>query len=108
MCECRNGTKGDFCELIVGCQELNCDAEISNCILNDETHRGMCICKEDNKLYFDNKCVLDSCLSNPCRNGGTCGIAKDGFRCVCKPPYSGTLCENAIFKADALLSAKLH
>ncbi|PRD28305.1 UNVERIFIED_CONTAM: hypothetical protein NCL1_32770 [Trichonephila clavipes] len=57
VCFCAPGYKGDICEQIIGCDELNCDPEISYCILNEETEEGMCQCKERGKVYFQNMCL---------------------------------------------------
>lgn len=38
---------------------------------------------------------IDSCLSNPCGNGGTCSAPSGGsFLCSCPPGYTGLRCLN--------------
>jgi hypothetical protein len=46
-------------------------------------------------LIFDYNFVLDSndCISNPCRNGGTCVDECGSHSCSCAPHYTGTNCE---------------
>ena len=39
------------------------------------------------------------CLSNPCRNGGTCvlqGTNGDAYKCICPAGYTGTQCQTRI------------
>uniref|UniRef100_A0A3B5L4V0 Brevican n=1 Tax=Xiphophorus couchianus TaxID=32473 RepID=A0A3B5L4V0_9TELE len=37
----------------------------------------------------------DSCLENPCLNGGTC-VDGDPLRCICLPGYGGALCQRGV------------
>ena len=36
--------------------------------------------------------ILDPCLSNPCKNGGTCNSSSGGFTCSCASGYTGDEC----------------
>ena len=39
---------------------------------------------------------VDTCVSSPCINGGTCVNTKESYRCDCAPGYNGQDCENEI------------
>ncbi|XP_078582053.1 cubilin-like isoform X2 [Branchiostoma floridae x Branchiostoma japonicum] len=39
------------------------------------------------------KLTVDECLSNPCRNGGTCMDMYNGFLCSCPEQWQGSTCE---------------
>ncbi|GFQ84547.1 hypothetical protein TNCT_422791 [Trichonephila clavata] len=56
-CSCKNGTSGELCEIITGCDELKCTADISECVLDEEEEKGACQCKDESKVYFNGKCV---------------------------------------------------
>ncbi|GFY09264.1 hypothetical protein TNCV_775391 [Trichonephila clavipes] len=58
---CLTDYEGDYCEKIKGCDELNCVANISYCTLEKGSNKPMCQCKDDNKLYFEDKCAGDYC-----------------------------------------------
>jgi len=38
---------------------------------------------------------IDSCMSNPCTNGGACKKTLKGYRCRCPAGYSGKNCQTA-------------
>ncbi|GFT29754.1 EGF-like domain-containing protein [Nephila pilipes] len=57
VCECKEGSSGDRCEIIKGCEKLACDDQISNCVLDVKAKKGMCECKEKTKLYVNHKCI---------------------------------------------------
>lgn len=41
----------------------------------------------------------DECLSNPCKNGGTCQDRLNGYRCICDIGWLGTDCtEGKVFR----------
>ena len=40
-------------------------------------------------LYSD----VNECASNPCQNGGHCKDLINGFKCTCKPGFTGPKCE---------------
>ena len=35
---------------------------------------------------------MNSCLSTPCQNNGTCTPLSNGYLCQCLQPYGGTNC----------------
>ncbi|GFT48927.1 hypothetical protein NPIL_583831, partial [Nephila pilipes] len=57
VCVCKAGSSGDLCEIVDGCDKLECVPEISNCVLNPTNKAGMCKCREEMKLYVNHKCI---------------------------------------------------
>uniref|UniRef100_A0A4W4FZL4 Brevican n=1 Tax=Electrophorus electricus TaxID=8005 RepID=A0A4W4FZL4_ELEEL len=45
-------------------------------------------------------CVLDSCVENPCANGGTCVDIRTGVKCLCLPTYGGEFCQNDLEQCE--------
>ncbi|KAG8252014.1 hypothetical protein J6590_068222 [Homalodisca vitripennis] len=45
---------------------------------------------------LQNLLSIDECLSNPCRNGGTCQDMFNSFMCICPPNWQGTLCDEDV------------
>lgn len=39
---------------------------------------------------------VDTCVSQPCMNGGTCVNTKESYRCDCAPGYNGVNCEKEL------------
>ena len=37
--------------------------------------------------------VHGACKSHPCRNGGSCTISANGYKCACKVNYLGRNCQ---------------
>jgi len=35
---------------------------------------------------------INECSSNPCKNLGACYDQVNGYRCSCRPGYTGTTC----------------
>ena len=48
---------------------------------------------------------LDTCVSNPCQNNGTCSDVINGYACTCISGYTGTACQTDI---DECESAPCH
>ena len=42
-----------------------------------------------NGIFLD----IQDCASSPCNNDGTCVEVAEGYRCVCKPGFTGANCE---------------
>ena len=43
------------------------------------------------------KCLADQCLSDPCKNGGTCALDDEEFAtCTCVSGLTGDHCEDVI------------
>ena len=36
---------------------------------------------------------INNCVTNPCKNGGSCEDLVYSFNCTCAPGYNGTRCE---------------
>eukprot|EP00062_Callorhinchus_milii_P015213 gi/632965393/ref/XP_007898868.1/ PREDICTED: protocadherin Fat 4-like [Callorhinchus milii] len=54
-------------------------------------------------LWLTYTCLPPSCLSDPCKNGGTCDSSKDGvYYCICKSNFTGTFCEFCTSTVDDL------
>lgn len=55
----------------------------------------MCVCVVS---VLGTRCELvDSCVSSPCSNSGTCTSLPDGkFSCTCLSGYDGYLCQNDV------------
>lgn len=63
---------------------------------NDLNFLYSCSCPEG---WTGDRCdiLINKCLSNPCRNGGTCtSLQLAGYNCQCPYPWSGTICETNI------------
>ncbi|GFQ79444.1 fat-like cadherin-related tumor suppressor [Trichonephila clavata] len=88
VCLCEPGYEGEKCEKIKNCEELKCDTEISDCVLDEKTSTGVCKCKDISKLYYEKQCV--ACREDgDCKNGASC---QDNV-CLCEPGYEGEKCE---------------
>ncbi|GFQ88718.1 uncharacterized protein TNCT_318241 [Trichonephila clavata] len=90
VCSCKRGASGDLCETITGCNELNCSVDISQCVLDETTGKGVCQCNDQSKVYSNNKCMASFSNDADCNNRGTCGADRV---CSCKRGASGDLCE---------------
>lgn len=44
-----------------------------------------------NKLFLKE---IDECVSNPCKNGGTCDDKDNGYTCTCPAGFNGAQCEH--------------
>lgn len=49
----------------------------------------------------------DSCLENPCQNGGTC-VDGESIRCICLPGYGGDLCQRGLLLEEPAAATCSH
>lgn len=116
-CACPEGYEGKTCEqLKENCQTTPCQV-IDSCTVAVATNdsagvrhissnvcgpRGRCISQPAGNFT----CVCDAgfsgiychenindCISNPCRNGGTCIDGVNSFQCFCSDGWEGRLCD---------------
>ena len=60
-------------------------------LLSYLNHRKVCV------IYIKHYVVAkNECESRPCRNGGTCTDAVDGYTCECAPGYNDANCGTGI------------
>ncbi|XP_035220880.1 neurogenic locus notch homolog protein 1-like [Stegodyphus dumicola] len=92
FCKCREGTKGDRCEILTRCtEELNreCAKANAKCIFDKASSKVSCVCIDQAKVYNGKTCVEKCQTSSDCLHGGTC---IDNV-CLCKNGTSGSRCE---------------
>lgn len=116
-CACPEGYEGKTCErLKENCQTTSCQV-IDSCTITIATNdsavvrhissnvcgpRGRCIsqpsgnftciCNEGFSGIYCHENIND-CISNPCRNGGTCIDKVNSFQCFCPDGWEGRLCD---------------
>ncbi|GBM89502.1 Neurogenic locus Notch protein [Araneus ventricosus] len=89
LCEClpEYGKKSEVCE--------PCDCGTgANCTWEGGFFSGKtkyCLCPDGSKLK-EQHCE-DPCTGGPCKNGGTCRVENNSFKCHCPAPFSGKNCE---------------
>lgn len=49
---------------------------------------------------------INNCIPNPCKNYAECEDLVDGHKCICKPGYTGPLCETGM--TDHVLTMKYY
>ena len=45
---------------------------------------------------------INECASHPCKNGGTCSDLVNGYKCSCKPGYTGINCQTGVYMDKVL------
>ena len=69
------------------------------CELNEDTGEPLrCTCPS---AYTGTRCEsLTACVSNVCRNGGTCSDRSGMYECTCTDSYTGVTCEQDVDECD--------
>ncbi|XP_035824571.1 uncharacterized protein LOC101861248 [Aplysia californica] len=101
-CLCVEGFTGQRCEqrVVLACDRLACDpVGTESCDAVNEIY-AVCNCKPG---YSGPRCAqnIDSCLSQPCQNGGSCEDLGNSYVCTCAPDFTGDNCELPGFSCDA-------
>ncbi|XP_041369439.1 protein crumbs-like isoform X2 [Gigantopelta aegis] len=92
-CTCRNGFKGSNCETNVDdCENVSCPGNHTRC--EDLIADYQCVCQHGYTGEATSCSDIDECLSEPCRNNGTCDNRENHFVCNCPAGFNGTMCEN--------------
>ncbi|GFW07123.1 hypothetical protein TNCV_3693181 [Trichonephila clavipes] len=88
VCQCLEGTTGESCETVTDCKDLECENISAECVFDTEIKKATCACKDDTKLYVNDKCVKTCKKDEDCKNLGEC-VA---HFCRCKPGTYGDDC----------------
>ncbi|XP_071041334.1 fibropellin-1-like isoform X2 [Parasteatoda tepidariorum] len=95
FCECYPGTSGHECEIVEGCDLINCNNTGARCEYNRFFRKAECVC--DDGLKYDESISLcrETCNKNrdDCRNGAHCNYIGSYYFCECLPGISGHRCE---------------
>jgi hypothetical protein len=100
-CLCLPGFSGPRCETEVNdCANVTCPAH-SRCVDTPGPDTHECLCLDG---FAGTPCVnIDDCLSNPCRNNGTCADLVNGFQCTCAGTgFGGLDCGEEINECEDL------
>ncbi|XP_021345012.1 protein jagged-1-like, partial [Mizuhopecten yessoensis] len=113
-CRCPDGWRGTCCGEKVTCGDpgaltngqRHCNSfDYGNSVTYTCTHlynmtRGSSVrtCDKYGRWtgYMPRCVFVNTCLSNPCQNGGTCVDGLDRYDCQCSPGWSGVNCERDI------------
>ncbi|XP_006637889.2 delta and Notch-like epidermal growth factor-related receptor isoform X1 [Lepisosteus oculatus] len=96
-CDCEQAYSGIFCEEFDACYENLCENN-GSCIDLRQGADGRnftCTCQPG---YTGKRCqaLIDHCISQPCKNGGTCSSSVSGYSCQCPEGFLGSACEQKI------------
>ena len=73
------GTSSGF----IGCMK---DVELSRKVISIQSEHEPKIIKKKNLV----ECTQNPCSRMPCANGGSCEAFEQGYKCNCKPKFTGT------------------
>ncbi|PWA25825.1 hypothetical protein CCH79_00001550, partial [Gambusia affinis] len=100
--KCVDQVNGYRCDCQMGFSGLRCEEDINECASNPCSNAGICqdlcyrfllrfhcVCPSG---YFGVLCDLDvnECEVSPCLHEGICINMPGGFKCICRPGYTGT------------------
>ena len=57
--------------------------------MNEETKKLL------NSIFFNTEIDVNNCKPDSCLNDGKCFSNVKGFKCQCKPDFTGTRCETS-------------
>ncbi|XP_035689588.1 fibrillin-2-like [Branchiostoma floridae] len=99
-CDCRPGWRGTNCQLDNNeCSNNNGGCE-HNCVNTYGSYQ--CTCRDGYQIIGSRYCTEhDECDSNPCHNNGICRDLTNGFRCDCRPGWTGFNCQTDIDECSA-------
>lgn len=46
--------------------------------------------------------LTDYCVTQPCRNTGTCHALQDGYKCSCPGGFRGNVCQEDVNECDEI------
>ncbi|PRD28303.1 UNVERIFIED_CONTAM: hypothetical protein NCL1_32768 [Trichonephila clavipes] len=96
LCHCTNGTSGDDCRVISGCDKLNCNRINAQCTFDILNKVATCTCRNSSRVYVNNECMECQCG----KYSTSCKFDRQGKKiCECENGYSprnGTCTDNTI------------
>ncbi|XP_071107671.1 uncharacterized protein [Haliotis cracherodii] len=97
-CSCKPGFGDDHCQNeAILCTAGRCSNGI--CISNYDNVTADCVCEDPFVEDSNGECArINFCSPTPCTTNNTerCDSLSDGYRCVCKSGYEGSLCQHNI------------
>ncbi|KAH1023112.1 hypothetical protein HUJ04_012383 [Dendroctonus ponderosae] len=113
---CFNTGEGSYtCSCPPGYNGTDCEVATDDCARTPCLHGGTCL-KSENSDTFVCQCTsgyggsicqtplplptAPGCSGNPCNNGGSCQDVSGGYRCTCRPGFTGPSCERHLGVCD--------
>ncbi|XP_054718099.1 neurogenic locus notch homolog protein 1-like isoform X1 [Uloborus diversus] len=86
FCQCKNGTAGTFCQIIVDCSnnEICGRDENALCLYDEEREEAFCRCNGTGLIFDENK---KKCVECDCAEKGVCSLEEGKKECSCIPTY---------------------